>query len=142
MVFTCSNEIEISGGSQADRLAAAALILAIDSVDESTAKSRGAEESGAGGESRPVLLVTLESVDGLPEKELGAIAAQFPALAFTLVYYSRDGEFYGYAKAGAEGDAAESEDFAEDTADTVGRRYDGDRLGFVRATYGLPARSR
>ena len=65
------------------------------------------------------------------------MAPQFPGLAFTLAYFSLDGEFYGYAKAGTEGSAAESSDFAEDTRDIVGRRYDGDRIAFVRAVYSL-----
>ncbi len=129
MGFTCMNEIEIRGGTEAERGAAASLILAVETVDE---------ESASREERASSLDLRFESVDGLPEDEVAAIAPQFPSLSFTLVYYSLDGEFYGYARSGAGGEAAaESEDFGEGTRDEIGRRHDGDGLAFVRAAYGL-----
>jgi hypothetical protein len=141
MAFTSTNEIEILGGTEAERAAAAALVLGVDCVDEATASTRDAARAEPGKEPRPFLLLKFESVDGLPEQELGPIAAEFPSLAFTLTYYSRDGEFFGYAKVGAEGDEAASEDFDEGTSDIVGRRYEGDRLAFVRERFDLPSRA-
>jgi hypothetical protein len=128
MAFTCRNEIEILGGTEAERGKAADLVLAADCVDEDSA-----ERGGTGSR----LSLRLDSQDGLPEEELASIAAQFPGLSFTLVYFSLDGEFFGYAKLGASGGAAESADFAEDTRELVGRRYDGDGLAFVRANYAI-----
>jgi hypothetical protein len=128
VAFTCVNEIEIEGGSEEERRKAAKLILAADSADEDSA-SRA--EGGAS------LTLRFESVDGLPEGELASLAAQFPGFSFTLAYFSLDGEFFGYAKAGAGGEAAESEDFDEGTRDAVGRRHDGDGIAFVRARFGL-----
>lgn len=128
MAFSCRNEIEIAGGTEDERRAAAALLLAADCVDEDSASR---SERGSS------MALRFESVDGLPEEELKALAPQFPALAFTLVYFSQDGEFYGYAKAGAAGGEAESDDFDQGTRDTVARRYDGDRIAFVRAAYAL-----
>jgi hypothetical protein len=132
MAFTCRNEIVIRGGSEEERRRAAALILAVDSVDEDSASR----------DERPqALVLRLESVDGLPEDELRALAPQFPELSFTLIYFSLDGEFYGYARLQPAGEgaaeAAESEDFGEDTRDLVGRRYDGDVIAFVRGAFGL-----
>jgi hypothetical protein len=129
MGFTCDNEIEIYGGSEDERRRVAALILALDSVDED---SSSREERGQ------VLLLRFKSVDGLPESELAGFAAQFSSLSFTLVYFSLDGEFFGYAKAGAAGDGAESEDFADGTRETVGKDHDGDGIAFVRSRYALP----
>jgi hypothetical protein len=128
VAFTSLNEIEIVGGTAEGRRAAAALFLASDSADE---------DSAAREDRSSFLVVRFESVDGLPEEDLQALAPQFPDLSFTLVYFSQDGEFYGYAKAGAEGSAAESDDFAEDASDTVARRHDGDRIAFVRELYSL-----
>lgn len=142
MTFTCSNEIEVVGGTEAERAAAVALVLAVDSVDEATVSTRKVERAGPGEVPRPFLLARFDSIDGLPEEELGPIAALFPSLAFTLVYYSQDGEFYGYARAGAGDNDAASEDFAADTADIVGRRYDGDRLAFVKERFDLERGSR
>ncbi|MGA2547097.1 MAG: AraC family transcriptional regulator [Rectinemataceae bacterium] len=136
MVFTCVDEIEISGGSEEERRRAAALILAAESVDEGRASRRETLQA-RGAQPRPSLLLRLESVDGLPEEEIQALAPQFPDLSFTLVYFSLDGEFFGYAKVGAAGGAAESEDFAEDTREIVGRRHDGDGIAFVRAAFSL-----
>jgi hypothetical protein len=126
MGFTCLNEIEIACGSEEERRRTADLVLAFDSVDED---SSSREERGQ------IIVLRFESVDDLPEDELALLAAQFPDLSFTLVYFSLDGEFFGYAKTGASGTAADSEDFAEDTRDIVGRRYDGDGIAFVRARY-------
>jgi hypothetical protein len=128
MAFVCLNEIEIQGGTVEERRRAAALVLAIDCVNEGAASQRETEAR---------LSLRLESVDGLPEEELSSLASQFPDLSFTLVYFSLDGEFFGYARMGAAGEAAESADFSEDTRDIVGRRYDGDGLAFVRASYSL-----
>jgi hypothetical protein len=128
MAFTCVNEIGIEGGSEAERRRAAELILAADSADEDSASR---DEGGA------FLALRFESVDGLPESELASLASGFPGLSFTMLYFSIDGEFFGYSKAGACGEAAESEDFDEDTRDAVGKRYDGDGIAFVRARFGL-----
>jgi hypothetical protein len=136
MAFTCVDEIEISGGSEEERRRAAALILAAESVDEDSVSQREALQTG-GTPPRPSLLLRLESVDGLPEEEIQALAPQFPDLSFTLVYFSLDGEFFGYAKVGAAGVEAESEDFAEDTREIVGRRHDGDGIAFARAAFSL-----
>ncbi len=131
MTFTSLNEIEISGGSAEDRRAAAALVLAADSADEDGATTEGGDG---------FLRIRFGSVDGLPEDELAALAPQFPALGFTLVYFSLDGEFYGHARAGAAGDTAESADLTDDDREAVGRRHDGDGLAFVRACYDLSRR--
>jgi hypothetical protein len=139
MAFTCINEIEISGGGEKERGAAAALVLATESADEDSA-------SRAEAESR--LVLRFESVDGLPEEELASIAPQFPGLSFTLVYFSLDGEFFGYARAGelwpdgALGPSAEAEsaDLDDDARDMVGRRHDGDGIAFVKERYDLPRR--
>jgi hypothetical protein len=128
MAFTCDNEIEIDGGDAAERRAAANLVLASESVDEDSA--RRVESGGS-------LILRATSVDGLPEEELASLAIQFPGLSLTLVYFSKDGEFYGYAKAGPEESAAESDDFDEDTLDLVGRRHDGDGIAFARSRYSL-----
>jgi hypothetical protein len=137
MAFTCMDDIEISGGSEEERRKAAAIILAAESVDEGTVSQRETVHAKIETGSPPSLLLRFESVDGLPEEDLQALVPLFPALSFTLVYFSLDGEFYGYAKAGAAGSAAESRDFAEDTRDIVGRRYDGDRIAFVRSVFSL-----
>lgn len=140
MAFTCVNEIEISGGSAEERGAAAALVLAVDCADEDSASreevaagARGAGPRGAG-RGGDALVLRFESADGIPEDELLAIAPQFPGLAFSLVYFSLDGEFYGCARAGA---AAESADFDEGTRELVGRRYEGDGIAFAKAALGL-----
>ena len=54
-----------------------------------------------------------------------------------MLYFSIDGEFFGYSRSGAGGEGAESEDFGEDTRETVGRRFDGNGIAFVRERYGL-----
>ena len=137
MTFTCDCEIEISGGTEEDRQKAAALLLAVDSVDENSVSRREAAQKERGNSGSRTLVLRFESVDGLPEDELVSIAPQFPDLSLTLIYFSLDGEFFGYARAGAVGPAAESEDFAEDTRDIVGRRHEGDGIAFVRQAYSL-----
>jgi hypothetical protein len=129
MAFTSIDEIVIGGGSVEDRRRAAALILAADSIDDGAASREEGPE---------LLALRFESVDDLPEEAIQALSPQFPSLSFTLVYCSLDGEFFGYAKAGPSGAASESEDFSEGTRDAIGRRYDGDVIAFVRATYSLP----
>jgi hypothetical protein len=129
MAFVCLNEIEILGGASPERAKAAELILAFASVDELSLSRR---EEGEG-----FLRLRVESEDGLPEEELAALAPQFPELSFTLVYFSLDGEFYGYARRGAAGEAAESADFDEGTRDLVGRGHEGDGIAFVRSSYRL-----
>jgi hypothetical protein len=128
MAFCCVNEVEIVGGSDEERRRAAAIILASESVDE---------ESASRGERGAILSLRFESRDGLPEAELSSLADQFPGLSFTMLYFSLDGEFFGYAKAGAGGEAAESEDFDELTRDEAGKRNDGDGIAYVRARYSL-----
>jgi hypothetical protein len=128
MAFTCVNEARIEGGSEEERRRAATLVLAADSADEDSA-SRKEDESS--------LTLRFESVDGLPEAELTSLAEQFPGLSFTMIYFSLDGEFFGYSRSGAGGEGAESEDFDEDTREAAGKRYDGDGIAFVRARYGL-----
>jgi hypothetical protein len=128
MAFNCVNEIEIEGGSEGERRKAAELILAADSADE---------DSAVRGERGSVLILRFESRDGLPEAELASLGAQFPGLSFTMLYFSLDGEFFGYAKAGAGGEAAESEDLDEEVRAEVGERKDGDGIAFVRERFGL-----
>jgi hypothetical protein len=128
MSFTCRDEIEITGGTEEERRAAAALLLSSPSVDDDSVTRLEQGDS---------LVMRVESVDGLPEDEIAELAAQFPSLSLTLVYFSLDGEFYGYSKTGAAGSVAESEDFADDTTDIVARRYDGDRIAFVRDIFSL-----
>jgi hypothetical protein len=128
MTFSCHNEIEIAGGTPDDRRASAALVLAADSVDEGSSSLTELPSS---------IILRFDSVDGLPEEELESLAPQFPALSYTLVYFSQDGEFYGYARAGTKGSASESADFVEDTRDSVAGRYSGDFIAFVKATYAL-----
>ena len=128
MTFTSLNEIELRGGTVEERRAAATLILAADSADEDGASREEADGS---------LIIRFKSVDGLPEEDLRSIAPQFPALSFTLVYFSLDGEFYGHSRTGAAGEAAESADLTDDNRAAVGRRHDGDGIAFVRACYDL-----
>jgi hypothetical protein len=128
VTFSCINEIEIRGGTEEERAEAAKLVFASDSADEDSGSSRTGDMA---------LVLRFESVDGLPEAELAAIAAEFPGLSLTLAYFSLDGEFYGYARAGAGGEAAESEDFEEGTREEVGKDHDGDGIAFVKARYGL-----
>jgi hypothetical protein len=136
MGFTCISELEISGGTESDRRAAAALVLASDSVDEDSASREERASS---------LVLRFESVDGLPEEELVTIAPQFSELSFLLVYFSRDGEFYGYARRGArvEGaesaalEEAESADLEEADLESIGRRHDGDGIAFAKERFGL-----
>jgi hypothetical protein len=134
MAFSCDCEIEIEGGTAEERLKAAALVLAFESIDKDSASQKEIHRDGIAAS----LLLDLKSVDGLPEENIEVLTPQFPSLSFTLVYFSHDGEFYGYARAGGGEKAAESEDFAEDTRDIVARRHDGDRIAFVRAAYSLP----
>lgn len=128
MGFTSTNGIEIRGGLAGDRRRAAELLLASESAGE-----EGVSQS----ETEASLFLRFESSDDLPEGQMAELAAQFPELSFELVYFSLDGEFYGYAKCGAEGEAAESEDFEDNTRDLVARRHDGDRIAFVRARFSL-----
>ncbi len=128
MGFTSTNGIEIRGGFASDRRRAAEILLAAESAHEDGVSERETESS---------LYLRYDSSDDLPEGQMAELAAQFPELSFELAYFSLDGEFYGYAKCGAEGEAAESEDFEEDTRDLVARRHDGDRLAFVRARFSL-----
>ena len=130
MGFTCDNELEISGGSDEERRGAAALALALDSIDED-GLYRGERDAS--------IALRFRSVDALPEEGIAAIAGRFPALSFTLVYYSRDGGFFGYAKTGASGEASESEDIVEDPeaiAAVLGR-FGGDGIAFARDRYSL-----
>jgi hypothetical protein len=131
MSFTCENEIVISGGTEEERVAATRLLLAADSIDEDSVSSEDGEAT---------MVLRCESVDGLPESEARSLAVQFPELSFLMAYFSKDGEFYGYARAGKAGEAAESADFEEGTLEEVGRRYGGDGLAFVRDLYSLARR--
>ena len=137
MTFTCDCEIEISGGTEEDRQKAAALLLEVDSVDEDSVSRWEGAQKESGNSGPRTLVLRFESVDGLPEDELVSIAPQFPDLSLTLIYFSLDGEFFGYAKAGAGGLAAESQDFVQDTRDIAGKRHDGDGIAFVREAYSL-----
>jgi hypothetical protein len=135
MGFTCINEIEISGLAEEDRRAAAKLLLAADYANDAAASLQDSQRAAA----EPSLVLRFESADGLPEEEIATVAAQFPGLSIALAYFSLDGEFYGYARAGSSGVGAESEDFEEDTREVVGRRYDGNAIAFVKARFGLSA---
>jgi hypothetical protein len=128
MGFTCENAIVIRGGAEAERRAAASLLLAADSIDEDSVSRMDLPSE---------LSLRCASVDGLPEEDISALALQFPSLSFELLYFSKDGEFYGYARRGSGGEAAESADFDEKTLDEVGRRHDGDGIAFARAAFGL-----
>lgn len=99
-------------------------------------------EGGTGAPAPPAVILRFESENGLPEDELQAIATQFPSLDFTLVYYSMDGEFYGWAAAGTQGSSSESEDFDEDTRDLIGHRHLGDGIAFVKERFSLERGSR
>jgi hypothetical protein len=127
MGFSCENEIVISGGTGEERGRAASLLLAAETIDEDSVSRKGLPEA---------LVLRCESVDGLPEEEVLALSAQFPELDVLIVYFSKDGEFYGYTRSGP-ASAAESADFEEGTLDEVGRRHDGDGIAFVRERYGL-----
>lgn len=131
MGFSCLNELELRGGSPKDREAAAALILALDSVDE---------EAAARTESADELTLRFPSVDDVPEGTVDDLSGRFPELALSLCYFSLDGEFYGYALRGPAGSGGDSADFGEDTRAEVGTRYDGDGIAFVKATYSLRRR--
>jgi hypothetical protein len=128
MSFTCDCVLEIGGGNAADRRAAASLILAAECIDESGAARHEGSSS---------LDLRFKSLDGLPEDELAAIAPHFPELVLALVYFSRDGEFCGYARSGAAGEAAESEDLDAGALETLDSDYDGDGIAFARAAFGL-----
>jgi hypothetical protein len=128
MSFTCDCELQIDGGGAADRRAAADIVLAAECVRDGGATRRETADS---------LAVRFPSEDGLPEDELAAAAPQFPGLSFTLVYFSRDGEFYGYARASEKGEADESEDLDESALETLGSKYGGNGIAFVRAAFGL-----
>ncbi len=128
MGFTSENEIEITGGGAPDRRRAASLLTAAESADE---------ESAAVHEAGERLVLRCRSVDGLLEEEAQSLASQFPGLAFLALYFSKDGEFYGYSRAGSGGGDAESADFDETTLEEVGRRHDGDGLAYVRERFGL-----
>jgi hypothetical protein len=128
MSFSCDCELLIEGGSPEDRRAAARLVLAADCVEDG---------GGAPREEPTSLSARFASADGLPEDELAAAAPQFPGLGFTLAYFSRDGEFYGYAKAGTAGDEAESADFDERTLEALASTYFGDWIALIRAAFDL-----
>jgi hypothetical protein len=137
MGFSCVNELEIRGGSAEERRSAAALATALDSVDDSSPSREEAPER---------LVLRFESVDGLPEEGVAAIAAQFPELSFTLVYYSREGGFYGCSRTGPEGSEAMSEDLEAEAgeggqgaygAPELFERYGGDGIAFARERLGL-----
>jgi hypothetical protein len=128
MGFMCQNEIGIKGGDQKDREAAAKLILAAESIDEDSAKR---EEQG------DALILRCSSVDGIPEEETVNLAGQFPALSFSIIYFSKDGEFHGFARTGAGGDAAESADLVAADLDEVGKKHMGDGIAFVKERFGL-----
>jgi hypothetical protein len=130
MGFVCENEIVIRGGEESDRRKAAALLFVLDIVDEN---SQSQEE-------RPdALELRFRSVDGLPEEEAMALVEQFPGIAVSLVYFSKDGEFFGYARSGAGGAdcAADSADLEEKDLDELGRSFNGDGIAFVRERFGL-----
>ena len=101
MGFACSNELEIGSGSPEERRRAAQLVPSLEAVDES---SLAASERGE------LNVLRFSSEDGIPEEGVIAIAAQFPELTFLLVYYSRDGGFYGYLRTGPGGTDSGSED--------------------------------
>jgi hypothetical protein len=130
MAFACENEIEIRGGEADDRRKAADLLFVLDIVDESSKSQR---------ESPDALELRFQSVDGLPEEEAMALVEQFPALDVTLVYFSKDGEFFGYARSGPGGSdcAADSADLGEKDLDELGRSFNGDGIAFVRERFGL-----
>jgi hypothetical protein len=129
MSFTCDCELTIKGGTPEDRRAAAAVVFAADCVEHGETARRERADS---------LLLRFASVDGLPEDELAVAAPQFPGLGFILVYFSKDGEFHGYARAGTEGDKAESEDLDEAALEKLASVHDGDGIALARAAYGLP----
>ena len=132
MGFSCENELRVLGGATSDRQAAAALIGADAGIDEESLTRETAEAS---------LVLRFRSLDSVPEELVASVAAEFPALTLTLAYFSKDGEFFGYARlghgAGGAGNEADSEDFDDHTLDEVGRRYGGDGTAFVRARFGL-----
>jgi hypothetical protein len=130
MGFMCDNEIEIRGGEESDRRKAATLLSVLDIVDE---------DSLSQSESPGVLDLRFRSVDGLPEEEAMALVEQFPGVAVTLAYFSKDGEFFGYSRSGAGGEdcAADSADLEEKDLGEVGKRFEGDGIAFVRERYGL-----
>lgn len=128
MGFTCENEIEIKGGTPKDREAAALLILAAESIDEGSAKRSEGPES---------LVLRCLSADGIPEEETVNLAGQFPGLSLSIVYFSKDGEFYGFARTGSGGDAAESSDLEAADLDEVGKAHGGDGISFVKARFSL-----
>jgi|GEM_PF-3509714 len=128
MSFTCDCELEVAGGEPEDRSAAARIVLAADCVEEGDEALRTVD--GA-------IAARFSCADGLPENELVSVAAQFPGLALTLAYFSRDGEFYGYAQALPGGESAESADFDDRTFESLTSEYSGDGIAFVRASFGL-----
>ena len=130
MGFVCENEIVIRGGEESNRRKAAALLFVLDIVDEDSQSQE--ERSDA-------LKLRFRSIDGLPEEEAMALVEQFPGIAVSLVYFSKDGEFFGYARSGAGGDdcAADSADLEEKDLDELGRSFNGDSIAFVRERFGL-----
>jgi hypothetical protein len=130
MGFVCENEIVIRGGEENDRRKAADLLFVLDIVDEG---SKSQEEKP------DALKLCFKSVDGLPEEEAMALVEQFPGIAVSLVYFSKDGEFFGYARSGAGGDdcAADSADLEGKDLDELGRNFNGDSIAFVRGRFGL-----
>jgi hypothetical protein len=130
MGFVCENEIEIRGGEDSDRRKAAALLLALDIVDDDSQSLK---------ERPDVLELRFQSIDGLPEEEAMALVEQFPGVAVSLVYFSKDGEFFGYARSGAGSSdcAADSADLDEKDLDELGRSFNGDGIAFVRERFGV-----
>jgi hypothetical protein len=128
MGFVCENEIALKGGTETDRKKSAEILSALDIVDEGTLVRE---------EKPSVLVLRFASVDGLPEEEAMGLAAEFPGLGVSLVYFSKDGEFFGFSRSGPDGDAAESADLEPKDLDEVGMKHDGDGIAFVKERFGL-----
>jgi hypothetical protein len=138
MGFACQNELEIGGASDEERRRASQLVPSLEAVDES---------SVANAERGELTVLRFSSEDDVPEEGVAAIAAQFPELSFLLVYYSRDGGFYGYLRIGPGGMDSGSEDI-EDQSFGPSRdggyempelieRFGGDGIAFARERFGL-----
>ena len=110
------------------------------------AEPRGRDESSLAASERGELnVLRFSSEDGIPEEGVIAIAAQFPELTFLLVYYSRDGGFYGYLRTGPGGTDSGSEDIEAQSSAEDGdyempeafERYGGDGIAFARERFDL-----
>lgn len=130
MGFICENKVEIRGGEEVDRRKAAMIVTALDIVDDGSLSQE---------EKADALELRFQSVDGLPEEEAMALVEQFPGIAVSLVYFSKDGEFFGYARSGSGGSdcAADSADLEAKDLDEVGKNFNGDGISFVRQRFGL-----